>query len=187
MTDKSHLGGAYLETGDGNTYVPDCWEYLVNKYAIKSMVDVGAGAGFNTAWFHAKGIHAVAIEGWPDAIARMQMPMERVIVHDYLDGPLPIPRTDFAYSSEFVEHVSEQYIPNWMATIRCCRYVCITYAVPGQTGFNHVCERPMEFWLQKFNENGFDHLPEETAYLRSTDQGGGWGRKTLTLFKNRAF
>lgn len=187
MSDKSHLGGAYLECNDANTYCPDVWQYLIDKYHIKTVVDIGAGAGFNTVWFHERGLHAVAIEGWDEAIASTKMPMERVIQHDYTLGPLPIPRTDLAWSSEFVEHVEERFIPNWMATVKCCRYFVFTFAVPGQTGYHHVCERPYEFWQQICNLNGFVEIPEETAYLRSTDQGGAWGRKTLSMFRNIAF
>lgn len=184
---ESHLGGAYLHCNDANTYVPDVWQYLADKYQIKTMVDIGAGAGWNSAWWHEHGYHAVAIEGWPEAIAAMKLPMERVIVHDYTTGPLPIPRTDLAWSSEFVEHVEECFIPNWMATVKCCRYFVFTFAQPGQTGFHHVCERPYEFWIDQCSRNGFKELPEETKYLRSTDQGGSWGRCTLSMFQNTAF
>lgn len=184
---NDHLGGAYLDCNDGNTFMPDVWQYLADKYKIATIVDIGCGAGWNTEWWHSKGFHAVGIEGWPDAIAKIRIPMERVIVHDYTIGPLPVPRTDLAWSSEFVEHVEEKFIPNWMATVRCCRYFCMTFAVPGQTGFHHVCERPFEFWINKMRENWFIHVPEETEFLRSTDQGGAWGRKTLSFFKNAAF
>jgi hypothetical protein len=183
---EDHLGGAYLECNDSNTFMPDVWQYLADKYKIKTMVDIGAGAAWNTEWWHSKGFHAVAIEGWPDAIAAIRMPMERVIVHDYTLGPLPIPRTDLGWSSEFVEHVEERFIPNWMATAKCCRYFCMTFAKPGQGGFHHVCERPFEFWLEQFAKNEFEHIPAETEYLRSTDQGGSWGRCTLSFFKNQA-
>lgn len=184
---EPHLGGCYLECNDGNTYMPDVWRYLADKYQIKTMADIGAGAGWNTQWWHENGFHALAIEGWPDAISKMRIPPERVIVHDYTLGPLLIERTDLAWSSEFVEHVEERFIPNWMATVKCCRYFCMTFAVPGQTGFHHVCEKPFEFWEGVMTWNHFAHLPEETAYLRSTDQGGLWGRKSLCLFKNLLF
>lgn len=184
---NEHLGGAYLDCNDANTYCPDVWQHLADKYQIKTMVDIGCGAGWNTEWWHSKGFYAVGIEGWPEAIARTRLPMERLIQHDYTLGPLPIPRTDLAWSSEFVEHVEEQFIPNWMATVKCSRYFAMTFAIPGQTGHHHVCERPFDFWIEKCAENGFGHVPEETEWMRSTDQGGGWGRKTLSFFKNRAF
>lgn len=184
---EPHLGGSYISVPDGNTFCPDVWEHLTDKYAIKTVADIGCGAGWNAEWWHSRGYYVVGIEGDPEAIAKIRLPMERVIVHDYTQGPLPIPRTDLGWCSEFVEHVEEKFIPNWMATVKCCRYFCMTFAIPGQTGFHHVCERPFEFWLEQFAKNGFEHLPKETEYLRSTDQGGGWGRKTLSFFSNLAF
>lgn len=184
MSDQPHLGGAYLEQPDGNTFLPEIWEYLIRKFGIKTMCDVGCGAGWNTAWFHDKGLYAVGVEGWPDAIAKTRMPMQRMIVHDYATGPLVLPQTfDLCWSSEFVEHVEEKYVPNFMATFKCCKLVCMTYATPGQTGFHHVNEQEFEYWEKKMQDSGFKHLPEDTKLMRSTDNGSAWGRKSLCLFK----
>lgn len=185
MNDKPHLGGAYLECNDANTFLPEIWEYLIKKFAIKSVADIGCGAAWNTAWWHERGFYAVGVEGWPEAIAKTRMPMERVIVHDYVDGPLVLDRIfDLGWSSEFVEHVDAKYIPNYMATFKCCKLVCMTYATPGQTGFHHVNEQEFEYWENQMRENGFEHMPEDTKWMRSTDNGAAWGRKTLCLFRN---
>jgi 2-polyprenyl-3-methyl-5-hydroxy-6-metoxy-1,4-benzoquinol methylase len=42
----NHLGG-YLEDGDEYTYMPDVWDYLVKKFDVKSILDVGCGTGKN--------------------------------------------------------------------------------------------------------------------------------------------
>lgn len=186
---NDHLGGASIEQPDGNTFLPEIWEKLIAKYGIKSVLDVGAGAGWNTAWFHERGYYAVGVEGWPEAIAKTRMPMQRMIVHDYTTGPLKtLTETgelfDLGWSSEFVEHVEEKYLPNFMATFQCCKLVCMTYATPGQGGYHHVNEAPDSYWLQKMSEFGFEHLHEDTAWMRATDNGSAWGRKTLTLFRN---
>lgn len=179
-----HLGGCYLDCPDMNTHVPEVWTPLIEKYGIQSMVDVGAGIAFNTAWFHERGLYAVAIEGWPEAIAKTKMPMERVIVHDYTTGPLTLDLTfDFCYCSEFVEHVEARYVLNFMATFKCCKLVCLTYATPGQTGYHHVNEQEFEYWEAQMKANGFEHLAEDTKWMRATDNGSGWGRKTLCLFR----
>lgn len=184
---NEHLGGAYLDCPDSNTYMPDVWQMLIDKYKIKSMVDVGCGAAWNTAWWHDMGYYAWGIEGWPEAIARTRMPMERMIVHDYTTGPLFLPeKFDLAWCSEFVEHVEERYIPNFMATFQCCRYVCMTYATPGQGGYHHVNEQELDYWIEKMKAGGFEYDEKETTRLRATDvYKAAWGRKTLTFFRNR--
>lgn len=183
-----HLGGASLEVPDGNTFMPDVWQMLIDRYGIKSVVDVGCGAGWNTAWWHERGFYAVGIEGWPEAIAKTRMPMQRMIVHDYATGPLLLDRTfDLGWCSEFVEHVEERFVSNFIATFKCCRSVCMTYATPGQTGFHHVNEQELEYWVARMAENGFKHIESETARLRATDAWKApWGRRTLTFFINTA-
>lgn len=135
---EEHLGGCYTENPDLNTFMPDIWQWLIDRHQIKSVIDVGCGAGWNTVWFHDRGLYAVGVEGWPEAIARTRMPMQRMIVHDYTKGPLESSRRfDLCWSSEFVEHVEEQFVPNFMATFKCAKRVCMTYATPGQGGFHH--------------------------------------------------
>lgn len=186
MIENNHLGGASLDVPDGNTFMEDVWQHLSDKYNIKSVIDIGCGAGFNTAWWHERGYYAVGIEGWPEAIAKTRMPMQRMIVHDYVNGPLKLDREfDLAWCSEFVEHVEEKFIPNFMATFQSCKYACITYATPGQTGHHHVNEQNLDYWVSKFKEYGFKFNKEETKYLRSTDTyKAPWGRCSLTFFEN---
>ncbi len=186
---NEHLGGASIEQPDGNTFLPEIWEPLVAKYGIKSVIDVGCGAAWNTAWFHERGFYAIGVEGWPEAIAKTRMPMQRMIVHDYTTGSLKTLTEDgglfdLAWSSEFVEHVEEKFLPNYMATFQCARLVCMTYATPGQTGYHHVNEQDFPYWQVKMKEYGFEHLPDDTAWMRAKDNGAAWGRKTLCLFKN---
>lgn len=183
---EEHLGGAYLDCPDTNTFMPDIWQWLIDRHQIKSVIDVGCGAGWNTVWFHDRGLYAVGVEGWPEAIAKTRMPMQRMIVHDYTKGPLESSRRfDLCWSSEFVEHVEEQFVPNFMATFKCAKRVCMTYATPGQTGFHHVNEQPFEYWIERMKENGFTLDREATHYMRATDNGAAWGRRTLTLFENQ--
>lgn len=178
-----HLGGCYLDVPDTNTFMPDVWTHLIDKYSIKSIVDVGCGAGWNTAWFHERGFYAIGIEGWPDAIAKTKMPMERMIVHDYTKGPLRLPTAfDLAWCSEFVEHVEKQYVPNFMETFKSCKYVCMTHGLPGQGGFHHVNEQPLDYWINVMHENGFFYDKAESEYLRSTWNNQAWGRNTLAFF-----
>ena len=184
-----HLGGCHVVCKDIYTYMPDVWEYLVNKYGIESVLDVGCGAGWNTAWFHERGLYAVGVEGWKEAIEGTRLPLQRLIQHDYTTGPIPrgmLGKFDLAWCSEFVEHVEEKFIPCYAESFQHCHYLCMTYAVPGQGGHHHVCERDESFWIDKLNNYGFQHVEAETKYLRATDgdRKSPWGRPTLTFFEN---
>jgi len=181
-----HLGGAFLDAPDTNTFLPDIWEYLIEKYEVQSVLDVGAGAGWSTKWFSDQGIYTLGVEGWPEALARSQF-RANIIEHDYSTGPfVPSMVLDLAWCAGFVEQIEEKFIPNFMASLCACYYVCLTHAEAGQQGHHHVNCQPTEYWIDKMNEFGFDHDADETAVLRSTDKHKApRGRRTLTFFKKR--
>jgi SAM-dependent methyltransferase len=171
-----HLGGAYVQ-GDSNTIMPDVWGYLLVKYGIKTMVDIGCGYGHAMEWFSKYLVHSIGFDGDPEAVNKNRLP-GHAFVHDFTLGE---PRDgiikeadffDLAWSSEFLEHVEEKYMANYMAVFRRCRYACVTHAEPKQPGHHHVNCEDDDYWIQKF------------ADLRSTDRwGAGWGRRTLMFFR----
>lgn len=185
-----YLGGAYPQ-GDANTIMPDVWGYLLVKYNLKTVLDLGCGFGHAIQWFSRQGLcDVLGIDGWDEAIKGNLMPT-MVRQHDFTKGPAPLiefewPRSgsiDLVWSSEFLEHVDEEFLPNIMETMRLGRYVCVTHAEPDQPGFHHVNCKETGYWIEKFAECGMIHVPEETAVLRSTDRWhAGWGRRTLTFF-----
>ena len=184
--DLSHLGGTAIE-GDPMTFVPDVWEYLIKKFDLHSMIDIGCGVGKNARWFLEHGLSIYGVEGFPDYIRHTVLPLGRVFAHDYTKGPLTLAEiVDLGWSSEFVEHVEEQYVPNFMATFKCCRYVCMTHATPGQGGYHHVNEQPGDYWITRMQDAGFRHLEEDSAWMQSTGPNTHYGRRTLMLFQNIA-
>ena len=44
MVEENHLGGFFIEK-DPATYMPTLWSYIIDKYNIKSVIDVGCGMG----------------------------------------------------------------------------------------------------------------------------------------------
>jgi hypothetical protein len=180
-----HLGGAYPQ-GDANTFMPDVWGYLVVKYQVASMLDLGCGYGHAMEWFNRLLVRVKGVEGDPEAVRGTIMP-GCILAHDYNTGPAALgeDQFDLGWASEFVEHVDEQYMPNYMADLKRCRVVCITHAEPGQGGHHHVNLKSDHYWTGKFSEHGFVFNPSGTALLRATDRWkAGWGRRTLMLFEN---
>lgn len=185
MTNTPHLGGAYPE-GDGNTHMPDVFGYILVRYEIKSVLDIGAGFGHTLKWFQEHGLcQVMAVEGWDDAIKGAVISPKLYVKHDYTTGPAPVAQPfDLVWSAEFLEHVEEKHLPNVMPSFRLARYVCITHAEPGQAGHNHVNCQTSDYWAKKFAEYGFEHDESETALLRRTDRWRAcWGRRTLMWFR----
>lgn len=181
----SHLGGASLDHPDKYTFMPDVWERLARDYNIDSVIDLGAGAGWAAEWFGDRMKHVLAIDGDPMAVERARARSVYIREHDFTRGPYdPVFDYGLCWCAEFVEHVEEKYISNWMAVCKRCCYVCMTFAPPGQGGFHHVNEQPEAYWLGIFAAYGFSHVQAETEKLRATANGEPWGRPHLTFFKN---
>ena len=99
-----------------------------------------------------------------------------------------------SWCCEFVEHVEEKYVHNFMKTFNECSLVAMTHGVPGQPGHHHVnCQTP-EYWIKHFKEYGFNYLEDYSISLRkllpdwdsiNTDfvPNGGHVKNTLMIFK----
>lgn len=180
----SHLGGA-IHDGDGNTIMPDVWGYLLVRYEIKSVLDIGCGTGHTLKWFSGFLCNVTGIEGDPECVAKAVIPKERMILFDFTKGApgINVPH-DLAWSAEFLEHLEEKYLENVMPSFRLCRYAVITHAEPGQGGFHHVNCRTTKYWIDQFGKHGFRYVDDETQRLRRTDHWrANWGRRTLTFFE----
>ena len=186
MKDNSlrHLGG-YLIDGDPYTWMPDIWGYLVIKYNLRSVVDIGCGKGHNLSWFKTMNLDICGIEGHPDAIKESVIP-QHVIQHDFSLAPyFPNKKYDLALSTEFVEHVESRYEPNWMAILDSCQYFLMCHAVPGQGGHHHVNEQTSDYWIDRVSAKGFKYNAELSDIFRNTTKRipCKWGRNTLLFFE----
>lgn len=180
----SHLGGAYVS--DGNTFMPDVWGYLLVKYKIKRVLDVGCGYGQAVKWFSDLGVEARGVEGYEDCIQKSPV-AGRIDKHDFTTGPYvngsPF---DMAWCSEVLEHIEEQYLDNLAPCFQCSRISVITHAEPMQAGTHHVNCQTDSYWINVFCGWGLQYDDDETQLLRLTDKwGAAWGRRSLMVFKQK--
>ncbi len=141
-------------------------KYLQEVYSIKTMIDVGCGPGWQIREALQLGIDAYGIDGdytieWPDDIN------DRVYLFDFQDGFPDIPfEFDLAWSVEFLEHVEEKYMDNYMDLFQTCKYVVCTHATPGMPGHHHVNLQYADYWIEKFDDYGFDFEQQTTKEIR---------------------
>jgi SAM-dependent methyltransferase len=159
-----HLGG-YVPGGDPATYYPELWDWLVTHLGVKSVVDVGCGDGVAVRHFQKMlGGKVYGVDGIP------QQGQRNILVHDFTAGPF-VPywkNFDLCWSCEFVEHIEEKFIPNFLETFKCARYVLMTHAAPGQQGHHHVNCREVEYWLGAMAATGYrldQRLTQQTREL----------------------
>lgn len=162
--------------------VPDVWEKLIAEYHPRTVLDVGCGYGHAVKWFIEHGIIALGIEGYSAALWNNAAPLMALIEHDFTAAPFHTKATfDLCWCCEFVEHVEERFIPNFMPCFQACRHVAMTHAKPGQGGFHHVNERTAEYWVNTLRDFGFQWDEEATKKFRRPAK---YGVNNLLIFHN---
>lgn len=170
--ERPHLGG-YFPEGDPGSFCPELWEWAITRYKIKSVIDVGCGAGTALNWFEGKGCTVLGIDGLPPDDPR-------IIEHDYTLGLAAIGGyVDLVWCCEFVEHVREEFIDNFLDTFRRGRIVMMTHGLYWQDGHHHVnCQRP-GYWIDRVRAAGFKLLARDTIESRDLTLQHYWKHSGL--------
>lgn len=175
MVVDGHLGG-YIPGGDPATVYPDLWEWLVKEQGVESVIDIGCGDGIAVDYFSSLGCAVLGIDGIPQE-------HPNIITHDYTHGPFvvtladePGARYDLAWSCEFVEHIAEEYVENFLETFACADLVLMTSAGPGQNGWHHVNCQPIPYWSRKMQQIGYlvDEVFTVDCRAQARKNGSEW-------------
>jgi SAM-dependent methyltransferase len=161
---RPELGGN-LRYGDIDTFCPVIWRFLVERFAVRSVLDVGCGEGHAVAFFNRLGIFAHGIDGLAANVERSVIP---IALHDLLKGPYIMP-VDLVWSCEVAEHIIEEKVDNYLETLCNGRIVAMTHALPGQDGHHHVNCQPTEYWIDKMHRRGY-RLSDDLDKLRKISE-----------------
>lgn len=145
--------------------------WAIKELGVTSMLDIGCGQGCVSVDAIDMGIDVLAVDGDPGNLhdewnftRDTKLPF---ILHDYTTGPVETDRNfDLCWSVEFLEHIGEQYIPNFMSNVQKCKYVFVTAAKPGDGGKHHVNEQHPEYWIDVFLQYGFVYNEQLTSDLK---------------------
>jgi hypothetical protein len=157
---KGYLGGHNWITHTDY----DTLSYLKTKFDIKTMLDIGCGPGGQIRVAQSLDIDAVGIDG--DSRVIQENSDLTIYECDYTKTTIDTGNYDLGWSCEFVEHVAEQYVDNFMKTFALCKYVCMSFAPPGTPGNHHVNCRPAEYWISVFKKYGLEYNEEITSEIR---------------------
>lgn len=137
-----HLGITHLD--------PGLLHWMMRAFRVSSMIDVGCGPGGMVELATQRGLEVLGVDGDPDILF---FPL--LLRWDYTKGPAPITRDfDWGYSCEFLEHVSPEFLDNYMQTFARCSYVTVTAAPPGKPGHHHVNCQDETYWKGVFSRYG---------------------------------
>lgn len=183
---KGHLGG-FIAEGNSSTFSDVVWNYLIKTYDIKSMLDVGCGAGWAIKHFLEKGIDSYGVEGFPDIEEYCVCSMDRITIVDYEEQEyVPDREFDLIWSCEFVEHVKESCMENFLKTFDKGKYIAMTHATPGQAGHHHVNCKAEKYWVEHIEKRGFKFNEKESKNLRAIANSKPYGahiKKTCLFFE----
>lgn len=141
----AHLGGHGMKTNTDETLI----KHLKENYNTKSLLDLGCGPGgmkdvckkYNISWYGIDGDHTVITDS------------DETKLHDFTKGPLSLERRfDVVWCTEFLEHVEEQYVDNYMPLFKLGNMSIITAAPPGHEGYHHVNCKDLEYWTTVFEK-----------------------------------
>jgi SAM-dependent methyltransferase len=147
-----HLGG-YIAGGDEATIYPELWDWLVDQHHVRSVVDVGCGEGIALKYFRERDCQVLGYDG-------IAQPDFDILQWDFTEAaPPPLGTFDLAWCCEFVEHVEERFVPNFLPVFEQANMVAMTHAAPGQPGWHHVNNQPAAYWKGALAAVGFryDH------------------------------
>jgi len=157
-----HLGGHLNITHTDRGVI----EFLKTEFNSESLLDIGCGPAGQVKVAKDIGFNiAIGIDGDP------AMKRDGIIIHDFCSGSYEFNREfDLGWSCEFVEHVEEQYIDNFMACFVKCKIVALTHATPGTPGHHHVNCQNASYWEGVFKKYGFtlDKLLTQKCKNQST-------------------
>jgi hypothetical protein len=180
---EAHLGGhqGVTHTDEGTL------RWAMSKLNITSMLDVGCGPGGMVELANSMGINAHGLDG-DYTVTRYDE--SKFTIHDFTHGPAPVTNNyDLGWSVEFVEHVYQEYIPNYMTSFQACKVFVMTYAPVGATGYHHVNCNTEEYWIETMSNYGFKYNPSLTVELRKHSTMGKkrkhqFLKRTGLLFQN---
>lgn len=134
---------------------------LFNYWSPNSIIDFGCGVG---SWLYAAeklGVTSLyGVDGpW---VSNEQMLSDNI---DFIDVDfskndfrgIPNKSFDLAVSVEVAEHLSPVFSSDFVDAITSASDIVVFgAAVPLQDGLNHINEQPQSYWINKFNERGFN-------------------------------
>ena len=169
--DNPHLGGNSVE-GDPYAFAPSVWDYVIKRFAIRSVLDLGAGMAFSSDYFHRAGLQVIAVDGLKENCERSIYPSIQLD----LTTSSVFCQVDLVHCQEVVEHIDEAYLENVLRSLACGKYIVMTNALPGPDyggGHHHVNLQPTEYWIEHLKRYSCEVLAEDTARIRQLAQNDG--------------
>lgn len=158
-----HLG----RTGANNFSAID--KPVLNRFCTGSVLDIGCANGDVVKYLRDSGVEAYGIDGDEWAVEHFSDPSikEYLYRHDYTKGKSNFnKRVDTVISTDFVEHVDEQYLDNYMKDFMLGSKIILHTPPKGTPGYHHVNTRHKDYWTLLFAQYGAKYDAHLTKQVR---------------------
>jgi 2-polyprenyl-3-methyl-5-hydroxy-6-metoxy-1,4-benzoquinol methylase len=143
---------------------------VLEKYCLgKSVLDIGCANGDVVKYLISKGTEAYGIDGDTDAVNLYadDSVKQSLFCHDYTLGPSNFKKEiDVVLSTDFCEHIEEQFIDNYMPDFTLGDMVILHTPPKGTPGHHHVNTQDREYWILLFAQYGLILDEKLTADVR---------------------
>lgn len=180
---NAHVGGNIIE-GDPFTFAPSVWTYLVRRFSVESVLDLGCGRAYSSAYFNQLGCRVLAVDGMLENVTSAVYPA----IYLDLTKSKVVTKVDLVHCQEVVEHIEETYLDNLLSSLCCGKFIVMTNALPGQGGYHHVNEQETEYWVAQLKRYNCSVLLEDTKRIRQLagQDGATYLAKTGLVLANSA-
>lgn len=163
--EENNNKGGNLFFGDPASFSPKVYDYIIKRFDIKSILDVGSGLGFIPKYLSSTyNIPVLGMEGLEFNVQNAHYPLA---YHDLTTGPFNCSNVDLVTCVEVVEHIDPKYIDNLLDTLTKGRIILMTHATPGDMGEFHLNEQPSEYWIKLLQERGYGLLSMDSQIVRN--------------------
>lgn len=158
---------------------------LLQKWLrISSVLDVGCGVGTWLGMFREAGIHDVlGLDGAYVSRDRLQIPEENFKASDLTSPPHLGRKFDLTMSLEVAEHLPAAAADGFVRYLTSfSKVVLFSAAIPGQGGKYHVNEQWPDYWVKRFEQQGFVVIDCLRPLLWNNPHVEWWYAQNMFLF-----
>lgn len=158
--------------------------FLLETLNVSSVVDVGCGIGTWLKVFEENGVRDIlGIDGNYVDKSLLKIDKSNFVEYDLEKLYLADRKFDLAISLEVAEHLSLDSADVFVKTI--CNLsdtILFSAAIPNQGGQNHINEQEPNYWIEKFEREGYYLLDVVRPIFWENENVDSWYRQNMLLF-----